>query len=181
VIPDRRRSLELHEKYGSGDRIIKHCVTVASVAEKLSGAIISKGGILDREAALAGALLHDIGRSRVQTVNHGYIGADILKDEGVDAIVVEIVKRHVGAGISPEEAKFLGFPDGDYIPRTIEQKVVCFSDKMVSTDTVQPFVEEERRFIRKGHDVERLRRLRDEVTKELGQDPETLVLPARQL
>jgi uncharacterized protein (TIGR00295 family) len=179
VIPDRPQSLALHTKFGSADRIVRHCSTVATVSEKIADAIIGRGIPLDRQAVLAGALLHDIGRSRVQTVDHGYVGAEILRAEGVDAVVVEIVKRHVGAGISPEEVRSLGFPEGDYIPRTLEEKVVCFSDKMVSSDSVQPFEEEERRYIRKGHDVERLRRLRDDVAKELGQDPGTLLLPVR--
>ena len=85
---------------------------------------------------------------------HGYVGAKILEEEGVDAVVVEIVRRHVGAGISKEEAASLGFPKGDYIPRTLEEKVVCFADKMVSADSVRPFEEEVKRFERKGHDVE---------------------------
>jgi len=82
----------------------------------------------------------------------------------------------VGAGISPEEAKTLGLPDLDYIPRTREQVIVCFADKMVDADRVRSFEEEVRRFERKGHDVERLWALKRNLEADLGKDPETLIL-----
>jgi len=179
VIPDEEQSLALHAKYGSSDRVVSHCLTVTAASKILADTLVAKGRPVEREAVLAGALLHDIGRSRTQTVEHGYVGAKILEEEGVDAIVVEIVKRHVGAGISSEEAASLGFPEGDYIPRTLEEKLVCFSDKMVSSDSVRPFQEEVDRFTRKGHDVERLRRLKADVVEALGEDPEAVLLPPR--
>lgn len=176
MIPDEEQSLALHKKYGSNDRVVSHCRTVTDVSMILSDSIIAKEKPLDKRAILAGALLHDIGRSKTQTVEHGYVGANILKDEGVDSVVVEIVRRHVGAGISGEEAKKLGFPEGDYIPRTLEQKVVCFADKMVSADGVRSFDEEVKRFTRKGHDVQRLLRLKQDVQEAIGEDPEAILL-----
>jgi len=175
VIPDERQSLALHQKYGSTERIVKHCQTVTRVSAILSDALAARGKAIDARATLAGALLHDIGRTRTQTIEHGYVGASMLEQEGVDGIVVEIVRRHVGAGISSEEAASLGFPRGDYIPRTLEQKVMCFSDKMVSSDTVRPFEEEVDRFQRKGHDVDRLKKLKEDVAEALGEDPERLI------
>jgi uncharacterized protein (TIGR00295 family) len=168
--------MALHAKYGSSERVVTHCKTVASASKILADALATRGRAVDGRAVLAGALLHDIGRSRVQTVEHGYVGAQLLKEEGVDPVVVEIVRRHVGAGISPEEAASLGFPKGDYVPRTIEQMVVCFADKMVSGDGVRPFEEEVKRFERKGHDVNRLLALKKSLENELGTDPDTLVL-----
>jgi uncharacterized protein (TIGR00295 family) len=172
VIPDEERSLALHAKYGSSERVVSHCRTVTRVSMVLADALAAKGRDVDRHSIVAGALLHDIGRSRTQTVEHGYVGAKILEDEGVDSVVVEIVRRHVGAGISSEEAKRLGFPAGDYVPRTLDQKVVCFADKMVSADGVRPFEEEVKRFERKGHDVQRLRQLKADIFTALGEDPE---------
>lgn len=55
---------------------------------------------------------------------------------------MEIIRRHVGAGIASEEAKSLGLPDLDYIPRSLEERIVCFADKMVDSDRVRPFDEE---------------------------------------
>lgn len=175
MIPDEKQALELHKKYGSNDRIVEHCQTVTKVAVTLIDALEAKGKTPVRKAAIAGALLHDIGRNKIQTVQHGYVGAEILQTEGVDAVVVEIVRRHVGAGISKEEAASLGFPPGDYIPSTLEEKLVCFSDKMVSGVTVRPFQEEVERFVKKGHDVDRLKRLRSDVERALGEDAEKII------
>jgi uncharacterized protein (TIGR00295 family) len=175
VIPDERQALSLHEKYGSSERIVKHCQTVTRVSAILGDALAARGKAIDGKATLAGALLHDIGRTRTQTIEHGFVGASLLEQEGVDGIVVEIVRRHVGAGISKEEAASLGFPEGDYVPRTLEQKVMCFSDKMVSSDAVRPFEEEVKRFQRKGHDVDRLKKLKEDIKGALGEDPEPLI------
>jgi len=176
MIPNAQRALALHRKYGSNERIVGHCQASAKISKLLCEKAAEHGRPVDEQAAVAGALLHDIGRSQVQTVNHGYVGAGILEREGVDSVVVEIVRRHVGAGISTEEAVVLGFPPGDYIPRTLEQKIVCFADKMLDGDRARPFEEEVKRFVKKGHDVQRLRRLREDVDAAVGADAESMVL-----
>ncbi|MGD0397167.1 MAG: HD domain-containing protein [Nitrososphaerales archaeon] len=174
--PSGEEALRLHRKCGSNDAIISHCRTVAKVTAILAEEFRRQGKEVDSKAAVAGALLHDIGRSRVQTVRHGLVGSEILEGEGVDEVVVQIVRRHVGAGISPEEAKTLGLPDLDYVPKTREQVIVCFADKMVDADRVRPLEAEVRRFERKGHDVGRLMALRQSLEADLGRDPEALVL-----
>jgi len=176
MIPNAQQALALHRKYGSNDRIVAHCQACAKISKALCGKATDQGHAVNEEAAFAGALLHDIGRSQTQLVTHGYVGAGILEKEGVDPVVVEIVRRHVGAGISPEEALTLGFPPGDYIPRTQEQKLVCFADKMLDGDRARPFDEEVKRFVKKGHDVQRLRRLKQDVDEAVGGDAESMIL-----
>ena len=163
-------------KHKAGPYIVRHCQAVAMAAEIMAVEAERRGRAVDREATVAGALLHDLGRTKSQTVRHGVEGAEILTNEGVDGKVVEIVRRHVGAGISPEEAKKLGLPDYDYIPRTIEERIVCFADKMVDADKVRPFGEEVHRFTVKSHDVGRLLALKQGLQDELGEDPEKVVL-----
>jgi len=46
-------------------------------------------------------------------------------------MLVNIVERHIGAGIPSEEAKKLGLPTKDYIPETLEEKIVAYADKLV--------------------------------------------------
>jgi HD superfamily phosphodiesterase len=99
----------------------------------------------------------------------------MVASEGVDERVVSMIQRHVGAGISKEEADSLGFPPSDYIPRTLEEKVVCFSDKMVDLDRVRSFGEEVNRFRKKGHDVKRLEELKRSIQTVLGEDPERVI------
>jgi uncharacterized protein (TIGR00295 family) len=175
VIPSEGEAMAIHSKYKTGVYIIRHCQAVAMAAMIMADEAERRGYAVDKEAVIAGALLHDIGRSRSQTVMHGVLGAEILEKEGVDKKVVEIVRRHVGAGISPEEAKKLGLPDFDYIPRTLEERIVCFADKMVDADKVRPFGEEVNRFTVRSHDVMRLLSLKRRLQEELGEDPEKLI------
>ena len=176
MTPSEEEALGLHRKYGSNEAIVNHCRTVARVTAILVEEFRRQGKEIDSKAAIAGALMHDIGRSRVQTVQHGLDGSRILESEGVDEAVVQIVRRHVGAGLSSEEARRLGLPDLDYVPRTREQVAVCFADKMIDGTKVRPFEEEVKRFEKKGHDVESLRALKRRLEADLGKDPERLIL-----
>lgn len=176
MIPSEGDALALHKKYGSRSTTVEHCKTVARVAKAIADELDRQGKPVDSDAVRAGALLHDIGRTRIQTVRHGFEGAQILEKEGVGGKVVEIVRKHVGAGISAEEARTLGLPSLDYIPETLEERIVCFADKMVDADRVRPFETEVERFRRKGHDVDRLLALRKSIHEELGTDPEKLLL-----
>jgi uncharacterized protein len=78
-----------------------------------------------------GALLHDIGRSKTHSVHHAIVGAELAESLGLPQQVIYIIKRHVGGGISAREAKKLQWPRDVYIPQTIEEKIVCYADKLV--------------------------------------------------
>lgn len=175
MIPSQGEAAALHRKYGSSEKIIKHCETVTKVARTLAEGFERRGEQIDVKAVVAGAMLHDIGRSQTQAVKHGAEGAGVAEKEGVDVKVVEMVRRHVGAGISPEEAKTLGLPDLNYVPHTLEERIVCFADKMVDGEKIRPFEEEVLRFTNKGHDVNRLLALKQGLQDELGEDPERLI------
>jgi uncharacterized protein len=176
VIPDEEGAAALHRKHGSRPEVVEHCRTVARIALGMADEFEKRGVEVDREAVRAGALLHDIGRSKTQTVSHGVEGYRILLQDGVDQKVADIVRRHVGAGISPDEARRLGLPEMDYVPRSLEERMVCFSDKMVDGTVARPFQKEVDRFVAKGHDVQRLIELRRRLAQELGEDPEEVAL-----
>ena len=175
MIPSEGEAMAILARYRAGAYIVRHCQAVAMAAEIMADEAERRGRAVDKKAVIAGALLHDLGRTRSQTVRHGVEGAEILSNEGVDGKVVEIVRRHVGAGISPDEAKKLGLPDFDYIPRTLEERIVCFADKMVDADKVRPFGEEVHRFTVKSHHVGRLLALKRGLAEELGTDPDKLI------
>ena len=168
--------MAIHARCKTGVYVVRHCEAVAMAAQIMADEAELRGHAVDKNAVIAGALLHDIGRTRTQTVRHGVEGAEILEGEGVDKVVVEMVRRHVGAGISPEEARKLGLPEFDYVPRTLEERIVCFADKMVDADKVRPFGEEVHRFTVKSHDVGRLLALKRGLAEDLGADPEKLIL-----
>ena len=177
MIPSEAEALELHRKAGSNERTIQHCLHVRRIARVIAEAFRQRGETIDEQSIYAAALLHDIGRSRTNTVHHGHVGAELLREMGVDQSVSRIVSCHVGAGISGDEARNFGFPSGDFIPRTLEEIVVCFSDKIVDgRGQVSPFKDEVERFRKKGLDAERLLTLKALLEKALGQDPEILVL-----
>jgi len=105
---------------------MEHVTAVRDYAMYIAGRIDC-----DRDLVEAGALLHDIGRTRSQGMDHAIIGAEILKKEGVDESIVSIVERHIGAGLTPYEAEKLGLPPKDYVPKTIEEKIVCHADNLI--------------------------------------------------
>ena len=111
--------------------MILHCCTVKAVA-----AAIAEGISCDIPLITAGALLHDIGRSKDHTIMHAIAGAEIAMRIGLPDEITEIIRRHIGAGIDDEEAVRMGMPKGDYIPRTIEEKIVAHADNMVSDNKV---------------------------------------------
>jgi len=49
---------------------------------------------------------------------------------GLPLAVVRIVERHMGAGIPADEAEELGLPVGVYVPESLEEKLVCYADKL---------------------------------------------------
>ena len=58
-----------------------------------------------------------------------------MRKEGVDERIVRIVERHVGAGLTEEDAVYLGLPPKDYIPETREEKIVCHADNLIGNRT----------------------------------------------
>lgn len=128
--PNEEEALSILEKEGTAPQVIEHCKTVARQAAVFSEKASSKGMVVDRELVTIGALLHDIGRSKTHEPSHGFVGGKLLRDIGVDERIARIAERHVGAGIPADEAKTLGLPERDFIPETIEEKIVCYADKV---------------------------------------------------
>jgi uncharacterized protein (TIGR00295 family) len=176
MIPTQSQAIEIHRRLGSAENTIQHCQSVANLAKELAEAFNERGITVDAEIVYAAGLLHDIGRTKVQTIHHGYIGAELVQAMGVDVRIAKIISRHVGAGISNEEARKFGFPDGEYVPQTLEEKIVCFCDKLVGPRAeMVPFEREVEKFKRKNLDFLRLESLKASLQERLGEDPELLL------
>ena len=156
--------------------VLRHCRCVAGLALAMSDHAERQGLKVDRERVAAGALLHDIGRSVTQDVRHASIGADLLRADGWDEAVVRIVERHTGAGITRDEAAELGLPARDYIPQTLEEKMVCHADNLYTGDTRLLLRELEAKYQQKRlqHAWERIRDLHEELSAVLNTDVERL-------
>ena len=46
--------------------------------------------------------------------------------------IIKITTRHIGAGIPSKEAEVLGLPPGDYMPNTLEEKIVAHADNLIN-------------------------------------------------
>lgn len=129
MIPNEQQALEILEKVGLPEHIIEHSKRVAETAAELAERAETNGILVDMEVLIIGALLHDIGRAKTHEISHGFLGGQILRDAGIDERVVRIAERHVGAGLGEHH----GFPY-DLFPETIEEKIVCWADKLTGKD-----------------------------------------------
>jgi uncharacterized protein len=111
--------------------VIEHCKEVASLAVEIAGKIKEAGHEVDSELVEVGALLHDFGRCRTHEITHAVEGFKLAESRGVEPEVSEIIRRHIGAGISKAEARQLGLPEDDYFPRSLEEKIVSHADNLV--------------------------------------------------
>lgn len=97
---------------------------------------------LDSDVIEAAAMLHDIGIIRTNAPGigcygsapylcHGYIGADMLRADGVPEAYARVAERHTGAGLTRAEieARRLPLPpDRCYMPETLLEKLICYAD-----------------------------------------------------
>ena len=90
------------------------------------------------------AMLHDIGIFQTDApgihcfgsqpyICHGRLGAELLRKEGYERHA-RVCERHTGAGITKEqiEKQQLPLPHQDFLPETMEEKVICYADKFFS-------------------------------------------------
>ncbi|MFQ5711954.1 MAG: TIGR00295 family protein [Candidatus Geothermarchaeales archaeon] len=134
-----RGLIDILKKAGCSENVIRHTIAVYGVACWLASRLYVKGVNVDFDLLQTASLLHDIGRAKTHGVEHGYVGAQILREMGMDERVALVVERHVGGGISREEAVKLGLPPRDYVPEALEEKVVCYADKLVASSGVVSF------------------------------------------
>ena len=89
-------------------------------------------------------MLHDIGIFKCDAAGiqcfgtepyicHGRIGAELLRSEGFPRHA-RVCERHTGAGITKVQiiVQNLPLPQQDFLPETMEEKVICYADKFFS-------------------------------------------------
>lgn len=118
--------------YPEGTRLrdiyMRHARSVAFLAEELRAA---RAPQLDPEQVRAAAMLHDIGifltsapeiecRGTEPYINHGPLGAELLRREGAPEWAARVAERHTGVGIPP------------LLPETPLERLVCYADKFYS-------------------------------------------------
>lgn len=118
--------IKLLRDVGCPDWVIAHSIGVSNKALEIA----SNFNNVDVDIIKTGALLHDIGRSKTNSIEHGIIGANMLRELGFSEDICLIVERHIGTGISKEESKKLNLPIKSYVPQTLEEKIVSHSDNL---------------------------------------------------
>ena len=118
----------LLQEAGCSEKVIRHCQAVRDCALDYAG----RNPDADYALVEAGAMLHDIGRSRTHTIHHAQEGADILRSKGFPEELARIVECHTGAGLTADECTLLGLAPRDCMPRTTEEKIVTHADNLIA-------------------------------------------------
>lgn len=159
--------------YPAGSRLrdiyLKHSRQVADKAVDIARRKHLNISLDDVETA---AMLHDIGIFMTDAegifcygthpyIAHGYLGADLLRSEGIPETIVRVAERHTGAGITVEDIKQMGLPLPlrDFMPQSMLERLVCYADKFFSKsgDMVEKPIERVRQSMLK-HSQETLMR-----------------------
>lgn len=99
---------------------------------------------IDRDFVAEAAMLHDIGIIHCNApkifcvgphhyIEHGYLGAEMLRAEGLPSHAL-VAERHTGSGITMEQVirEDLPIPVQDYLPVSLEERIICYADKFYS-------------------------------------------------
>ena len=125
-IPTKEKCLAILKKHNTPVQVINHCLIVTKIAERFCAQIDN----INTKLVVAASMLHDIGRSKDHSIFHAIEGVKILESENLDQLLILIVKKHIGTGITESEAAKLGLPPDDYIPKTAEEIIVSYSDNL---------------------------------------------------
>ena len=168
-LPSKKKALKLLFQSGCSYKVVEHCKAVAKVATEVAEACKKKGLDVDVKLVEIGALLHDVGRSKTHSVHHAIIGAEIAKSLKLPNAVIAIIERHVGGGVTTEEAKKLGWPIKDYSPQTLEEKIVSYADKLIEGSKRVPIERTIERFSRLPQSsIDGMKRLHEEFSSLIG-------------
>ena len=120
--------IEILKKEKTPQNVIDHSIAVYNKALEIAKNFPNA----DLDLIKKGALLHDIGRSKTHSITHAVEGREIACRYGYDENVLNIIERHIGAGITKEEAKKLDLFEKSYVPETLEEKIVAHADNLIS-------------------------------------------------
>ncbi len=128
MLPSRKKCLDLLEKQGISDDLIKHSLAVEKVAAFIAKKLQASGQKIGVGLVGRAALLHDIGKTKTIAEGfkrkHGELGKEILEKEGFPEIA-KIVSKHPLYRIL-EKRPF----------DSLEEKTVYYADKRVKFDKV---------------------------------------------
>ena len=171
-IPSAEEALRILKTIGCSPNVIKHCIAVSNLAVKIAMKCKRNGVDLNVKLVRIGALLHDLGRSKTHSVHHPLVGSKIARSLNLPEEIVRIIERHIGGGLTAEEASKLGWPRKDYLPENIEEKIVAYADKLIDGEKIVPIQETIKKFQKRlgvhHPSIKRIKRLHREITELCG-------------
>jgi len=166
----------LLQENGCAEEVVEHCRRVSAKADEIAEKMNKNGCQVNVALVRVGGMLHDIGRSKVNDVSHGVEGGEIVRKRGEEALA-RIVERHVGGGIKAGEVEGL---KKDFLPITVEEKIVCYADKLIeelpdgsvkeNEDASHEIAKLEKKLGKEHPAPNRLRKIQEEMKKLLGKD-----------
>ena len=137
----RAEAVKLLGAYGQDAGWTRHCFAVADAAARVGAALAGKRAV-DLSFLWTAALLHDIGRHITHDpLGHGVEGYKLLYGLRYEREAF-VCAAHLLFGIEAAEAVQLGLPAQDFVPRSLEEKLVPLVDYLIEYD--QPTTLEER-------------------------------------
>ena len=130
VLPDRELALDLLRRLKIQLAVIRHSEKVAEKAIEIAKKI--KKVKVDMDLIEIGGIVHDIGRTKTHDFKHAQIGGIILRQRGFPEKLARICETHILGGLDKEDAKELGLLEKDFLPSTIEEKIICLADKYMA-------------------------------------------------
>ncbi|MFX0123729.1 MAG: HD domain-containing protein [Candidatus Hodarchaeota archaeon] len=167
LIPDYIKCIQLLVDYSTPPSVISHLILTTRTALNIARILKGQGRLIDCDLILAGALLHDIGRCKSHHLNHGIIGAQILREEDLAEELARIAEIHLFGGITKYEARELGLPFQDYLPGTLEEKIITYADNISKKEpllSLDEVIKRYSKYIKLNHPIlKRVRLLHAEV------------------
>ncbi|MFX1514922.1 MAG: HD domain-containing protein [Promethearchaeota archaeon] len=172
--PDYTECIQLLLNYSTSPNVISHSILTAQTALNIAGILKDKKLAIDCHLIMAGAILHDIGRCRSHRLDHGIVGAKILRKEGIVEQVAQVAENHLFGGITKIEAREFGLPFQDYLPRTLEEKIITYADnisKNVPLLSIDEVIERYSTRLKNSHPIlKRVRLLHTEIEAMLNNE-----------
>ncbi len=137
---DQKQAIALLRKYSKDKKDFKKVLAHSKSVQKAALRIAKKIKKADLKFIRIASLLHDIGRfsckpGTKESIKHGIIGSKILKKEGFPGLA-RVAERHIGVGIAKSDIikQKLDLPLKDYLPKTIEEKIIAHADNLIFGD-----------------------------------------------
>ncbi|AOY59153.1 MULTISPECIES: HD domain-containing protein [Desulfococcus] len=130
IVPSKHECFGLIHSAGTLDHIVAHSIQVCRVALLIADSLQGQAGCLNRSIVLAGALLHDITKTRSLTTGerHAESGGVYLSGKGFPEVAA-VVRQHVRLDTF--------HPTGP----VSEAEIVNYADKRVIHDRIAPLDE----------------------------------------